>query len=233
MDAPKGARRRPGGEPPVAFGATPSSPPSSPTRRPKPRRRPPAPPRASSATLLEPPVSLGAGEECYFNDDEGGGDVRNDNPRSFPYSVKQQCWGKAEKVNGRHPERWRRDAFGNVVFRKLVGCPGCNCYDYDHIVPYSKREMLWGSAWPPWPSSISLVRGRWWPAGGIRSWHIHPCLVELSKLAVGVCLLPSELVSVVGGVDTSEYDVPLSCIDPRRGKEFRRQAVGCDLRPPR
>lgn len=59
-------------------------------------------------------------------------------PRSFPYSVKQQCWEKAEKVKGRDPGRWRRDPLGNIVFRKLVGCPGCLCHDYDHIVPYSK-----------------------------------------------------------------------------------------------
>ncbi|WVZ55624.1 hypothetical protein U9M48_006262 [Paspalum notatum var. saurae] len=59
-------------------------------------------------------------------------------PRSFPYAVKQQCWEKAEPVPGRDPERWRRDALGNIVFRKLVGCPGCLCHDYDHIVPYSK-----------------------------------------------------------------------------------------------
>jgi hypothetical protein len=52
--------------------------------------------------------------------------------------VKQQCWEKAERVPGRDPERWRRDALGNIVFRKLVGCPGCLCHDYDHIVPYSK-----------------------------------------------------------------------------------------------
>ncbi|PWZ58955.1 hypothetical protein Zm00014a_010392 [Zea mays] len=59
-------------------------------------------------------------------------------PRSFSYAVKQQCWEKAERVPGRDPERWRRDALGNIVFRKLVGCPGCLCHDYDHIVPYSK-----------------------------------------------------------------------------------------------
>ncbi|KAK1373371.1 HNHc domain-containing protein [Heracleum sosnowskyi] len=60
------------------------------------------------------------------------------NPRSFPYSVKQQCWEKAEKVKGRDPDRWRRDVLGNTLFRKLVGCPGCLCHDYDHIVPFSK-----------------------------------------------------------------------------------------------
>ncbi|KAL4584065.1 hypothetical protein LXL04_008655 [Taraxacum kok-saghyz] len=60
------------------------------------------------------------------------------NPRSFPYSVKQQCWEKAEKIKGRDPDRWRRDPLGNTIFRKLVGCPGCLCHDYDHILPYSK-----------------------------------------------------------------------------------------------
>lgn len=65
----------------------------------------------------------------------------NSNPRSFPHSVKQQCWDKAEKIRGRDPDRWRRDPLGNVVFRKLVGCPGCLCHDYDHILPYSK--VLW------------------------------------------------------------------------------------------
>ncbi|XP_050225759.1 uncharacterized protein LOC126675195 [Mercurialis annua] len=59
-------------------------------------------------------------------------------PRSFPHSVKQQCWDKAETIKGRDPDRWRRDPLGNTVFRKLVGCPGCLCHDYDHILPYSK-----------------------------------------------------------------------------------------------
>ncbi|KAK8960603.1 hypothetical protein KSP40_PGU008577 [Platanthera guangdongensis] len=36
--------------------------------------------------------------------------------RSFPYSVKQQCWEKAEKVKGRYPDRWRRDPLGNIIF---------------------------------------------------------------------------------------------------------------------
>jgi hypothetical protein len=56
------------------------------------------------------------------------------NPRSFPHSVKQKCWEKADKVKGRDPDRWRRDPLGNLIFRKLVGCPGCLCHD----VPYSK-----------------------------------------------------------------------------------------------
>ncbi|KAJ4841035.1 hypothetical protein Tsubulata_009371 [Turnera subulata] len=79
---------------------------------------------------------------ALFEDLEiGNGDYANlpsPEPRSFPYSVKQQCWEKAEKVKGRDPDRWRRDPLGNLVFRKLVGCPGCLCHDYDHILPYSK-----------------------------------------------------------------------------------------------
>ncbi|XP_062224727.1 sulfated surface glycoprotein 185-like [Phragmites australis] len=62
-------------------------------------------------------------------------------PRSFPYVVKQQCWEKVERVPRRDPERWRRDALDNVVFRKLVGCPGSLCHDYNHIVPYSKEAF--------------------------------------------------------------------------------------------
>lgn len=59
-------------------------------------------------------------------------------PRSFPHDVKEACWRQAAVVKGRDQERWRRDALGNLVFRKLVGCQGCLCYNYDHVVPYSK-----------------------------------------------------------------------------------------------
>ncbi|KAJ3673796.1 hypothetical protein LUZ60_005788 [Juncus effusus] len=77
------------------------------------------------------PVSDSSSSASFFTSDET-------NPRSFPYGVKQQCWEKAEKIAGRDPDRWRRDALGNIVFRKLVGCAGCLCHDYDHILPYSK-----------------------------------------------------------------------------------------------
>ncbi|KAK7265806.1 hypothetical protein RJT34_33429 [Clitoria ternatea] len=84
-------------------------------------KRNPSPPSATLVDLNDDPTSL-----------------FHPNPRSFPHSVKQQCWEKAPKVKGRDPDRWRRDALGNIVFRKLVGCPGCLCHDYDHILPYSK-----------------------------------------------------------------------------------------------
>ncbi|CAH9145428.1 unnamed protein product [Cuscuta epithymum] len=77
-------------------------------------------------------------ELSLFDDLQISSEFESPNPRSFPYSVKQQCWEKAEKIKGRDPDRWRRDALGNIVFRKLVGCPGCLCHDYDHIIPYSK-----------------------------------------------------------------------------------------------
>eukprot|EP00897_Mesotaenium_endlicherianum_P003529 jgi/Mesen1/3203/ME000185S02339 len=59
-------------------------------------------------------------------------------PRSFPHEVKLACWEKAQTIPGRDPDRWRMDCLGNTVFRKLVACDGCLCYDYDHIQPYSK-----------------------------------------------------------------------------------------------
>ncbi|XVF09053.1 hypothetical protein REPUB_Repub07fG0057900 [Reevesia pubescens] len=111
--------------------------------------RPSSPPRRSRSSKLTPPsASLIDGElvteqvqsstvTSLFEDLQISQDSSS-NPRSFPYSVKQKCWEKAEKVKGRDPDRWRRDAVGNIVFRKLVGCPGCLCHDYDHIIPYSK-----------------------------------------------------------------------------------------------
>ncbi|KAL5225441.1 hypothetical protein ABZP36_012080 [Zizania latifolia] len=59
-------------------------------------------------------------------------------PRSFDEKTRSACWAKAAVVMGRHPERWRQDAAGNVVCRSFWSCHGCLCYEYDHIVPFSK-----------------------------------------------------------------------------------------------
>uniref|UniRef100_A0A0D9XIP2 HNH nuclease domain-containing protein n=1 Tax=Leersia perrieri TaxID=77586 RepID=A0A0D9XIP2_9ORYZ len=59
-------------------------------------------------------------------------------PRSFDGKTRSACWQKAAVVMGRHPERWRQDAAGNVVCRRFLSCYGCLCYEYDHIVPFSK-----------------------------------------------------------------------------------------------
>lgn len=109
---------------------------SSPSR---PSRSGPSPPRSRKSTLSSSASTVDnlevvSEQQSPFTT----GSELFDEPRSFPYSVKQQCWEKAEKVKGRDPDRWRRDPLGNIVFRKLVGCPGCLCHDYDHIVPYSK-----------------------------------------------------------------------------------------------
>lgn len=58
--------------------------------------------------------------------------------RIFDEKLRNLCWMKADVVSGRHPERWRKDSAGNVVCRKLTRCDGCLCYEYDHILPYSK-----------------------------------------------------------------------------------------------
>ncbi|XP_044484121.1 uncharacterized protein LOC123210029 [Mangifera indica] len=107
--------------------------------------RPSSPPRRRSQTTTTPSASVLDSEllteeetTIFFGDIQISSPDSTANPRSFPYSVKQQCWEKAEKVRGRDPDRWRRDALGNIVFRKFVGCPGCLCHDYDHILPYSK-----------------------------------------------------------------------------------------------
>uniref|UniRef100_M4DNQ5 HNH nuclease domain-containing protein n=1 Tax=Brassica campestris TaxID=3711 RepID=M4DNQ5_BRACM len=113
-------------------GALSSSSPSPPKTRPS-----GSPSRTSGGKVATSATLLDREETGLFPG--SGYDDPNPEPRSFPYSVKQQCWEKAEKIKGRDPERWRRDPLGNIVFRKLVGCPGCLCHDYDHIVPYSKN----------------------------------------------------------------------------------------------
>ena len=55
--------------------------------------------------------------------------------------MKQNCWKKAREVPGRDPRRWRLDAVGNVVCKKLTSCEGCLCHEYDHIVPFSKGGL--------------------------------------------------------------------------------------------
>ncbi|KAK9107425.1 hypothetical protein Scep_017152 [Stephania cephalantha] len=63
---------------------------------------------------------------------------KDERPRFFDAKAKALCWARAETVPGRHPERWRKDAAGNVVCKRFCNCQGCLCFEYDHIVPYSK-----------------------------------------------------------------------------------------------
>ncbi|RWW87293.1 hypothetical protein BHE74_00003896 [Ensete ventricosum] len=71
--------------------------------------------------------------------DEDGRKER-DRPRFFDAKAKALCWQKAEVVPGRHPERWRKDPAGNVVCKRFWNCLGCICYEYDHIIPFSKGD---------------------------------------------------------------------------------------------
>ncbi|GFQ02208.1 hypothetical protein PHJA_002364700, partial [Phtheirospermum japonicum] len=59
--------------------------------------------------------------------------------RFFDSKAKKTCWEKAKRVPGRDPDRWRMDAVGNIVCKRLHTCNGCLCYEYDHIVPYSRN----------------------------------------------------------------------------------------------
>ncbi|KAK6123182.1 hypothetical protein DH2020_043084 [Rehmannia glutinosa] len=59
-------------------------------------------------------------------------------PRFFDTKAKSMCWANAETVPGRHPERWRKDAAGNVVCKRFCNCHGCLCFEHDHIIPFSK-----------------------------------------------------------------------------------------------
>ncbi|GAB2221083.1 hypothetical protein Droror1_Dr00012250 [Drosera rotundifolia] len=81
----------------------------------------------------------------HISSDEAMGEIevvtstrRFSSPRCFSTSVKEQCWEKAEKVEGRDPDRWRKDPFGNVVFRKFERCRGVLGYEFDHIVLYKE-----------------------------------------------------------------------------------------------
>ena len=63
---------------------------------------------------------------------------RAERQRFFSSKAKNLCWAKAEVVPGRHPDRWRKDAVGNIVCKRFWNCQGCLCFEYDHIIPFSK-----------------------------------------------------------------------------------------------
>lgn len=63
---------------------------------------------------------------------------KEERPRFFDSKAKRICWDSAKKIPGRDPERWRIDAAGNIVCKRLHTCNGCLCFEYDHIVPFSK-----------------------------------------------------------------------------------------------
>nr|GFB09725.1 HNH endonuclease domain-containing protein [Tanacetum cinerariifolium] len=64
--------------------------------------------------------------------------TQDERPRFFDSMMKKLCWSKADTVPGRHPDRWRKDTAGNTVCKRFRNCQGCLCFEYDHILPYSK-----------------------------------------------------------------------------------------------
>ncbi|MED6222203.1 hypothetical protein PIB30_062093 [Stylosanthes scabra] len=68
----------------------------------------------------------------------GNGNGDDNRPRFFDAKTKSKCWNNADIVPGRHPDRWRKDAAGNIVCKRFKDCLGCLCYEFDHIVPFSK-----------------------------------------------------------------------------------------------
>ncbi|KAI3970868.1 hypothetical protein MKX01_024515 [Papaver californicum] len=63
---------------------------------------------------------------------------KEERARFFDAKAKSLCWAKADVLIGRHPERWRKDAAGNIVCKRFCNCQGCLCFEYDHIIPFSK-----------------------------------------------------------------------------------------------
>ena len=87
------------------------------------------------------------------------GPEEEQHPRLFQVDMKKDCWNKSELVVGRDPERWRRDAVGNIVCRKLTGCEGCLCHEYDHIVPYSRGGQTEFSNCQVLQSRVNRMKG--------------------------------------------------------------------------
>lgn len=92
----------------------------------------------SNSTTASPPPPSPPSSPSRFNGKSDG----EERPRFFDGKAKNKCWANADIVPGRHPERWRKDAAGNVVCKRFGNCSGCLCFEYDHIVPYSKGSIL-------------------------------------------------------------------------------------------
>lgn len=75
---------------------------------------------------------------CEMSSSNSPSRSRGERARTFDGEAKRMCWAKAETVPGRHPERWRKDSAGNILCKRLFNCQGCLCFEYDHIIPFSK-----------------------------------------------------------------------------------------------
>lgn len=87
----------------------------------------------TNASVDTPPVNVASEEQSQSQIPKAPS-----RKRFFTWKEKEDCWEKSPYMFGRHPDRWRLDAFGNPVNKFLKGCMGPHCYEYDHIVPFSK-----------------------------------------------------------------------------------------------
>ena len=51
---------------------------------------------------------------------------------------KDKLWEKARKARGRNPNRWRRDAYGNLMYKPAFGTQGNVGWEIDHKRPKAK-----------------------------------------------------------------------------------------------
>lgn len=92
--------------------------------------------------------------------------IIRDATRFFTRTIKEQCWNKALPLPGRDPSRWRFDAVGNIVCKKLAGCEGCLCYEHDHIIPHSKGGLSELSNCQILQTRVNRYKGNKEPASG-------------------------------------------------------------------
>ena len=52
--------------------------------------------------------------------------------------LKEKLWEKSRKVRGRNQNLWRRDAYGNLIYKPAFGTQGDVGWEIDHIRPQSR-----------------------------------------------------------------------------------------------
>jgi 5-methylcytosine-specific restriction endonuclease McrA len=51
---------------------------------------------------------------------------------------KDQAWENAQKIRGKNPNLWRRDDFGNPIYKPAYGTNGKYGWEVDHKHPVSR-----------------------------------------------------------------------------------------------
>jgi 5-methylcytosine-specific restriction endonuclease McrA len=53
-------------------------------------------------------------------------------------AVKNKVWNKAKKIRGKDPAKYRKDPYGNTIYRNSQGKSSPMGWDVDHIRPKSR-----------------------------------------------------------------------------------------------